>query len=282
MARGGSIDVFDYLDFRSFLRDAYLHGKEHRGLSYRGFSRRAGLKSPNFLKRVIDGERNISEDMAPRFAKALGLAGDAATYFQDLVRFNQARTLTQRNLHYARLTGSRRYRKSRKLELAHAAYHSTWYLPAIRELVARRDFQDDPQWIAAALIPPIGASEAKRALDTLLDLGLVTRDSAGAIRQKDVLLSTGPETSGLHIANYHRTMMERATAAIDLVSPADRDISSLTLCLGEDGLRRLKERIQRFRREILELSTLEDDPVQVVQLNFQLFPLSGGRLGNGS
>lgn len=282
MARPGNIEVFDYLDFRGFLRDFYLHGKQHRGLSYRGFSRRAGLKSPNYLKRVIDGERNLSEEMAPRFAKAVGLAGEAASYFQDLVRFNQARTLTQRNAYYARLTGSRRYRKSRKVELAHAAYHSTWYLPAIRELVARRDFQEDPQWVAAALIPPISASDAKRALDTLLALGLLTRDAEGAIRQKDVLLSTGPETTGLHIANYHRTMMERATAAIDLVPAADRDISSLTLCLGEDGLRRLKERIQRFRRELLELSTLEDDPLQVVQLNFQLFPLSSGRQGNES
>ena len=33
-------------------------------------------------------------------------------------------------------------------------------------------------------------------------------------------------------------------------------------------------RIQRFRRELLELSTLEDEPRRVVQLNFQLFPLS--------
>jgi hypothetical protein len=43
----------------------------------------------------------------------------------------------------------------------------------------------------------------------------------------------------------------------------------------------LKERVQRFRRELLDLSALEEDPAQVVQMNFQLFPLSradsGGR-----
>ncbi len=277
MARAGSIDVFDYLDFRAFLRDVYLDGKKRRGLSYRGFSRRVGLKSPNYLKRIIDGERNLSEDMAPRFARALALDEEASAYFVDLVHFNQARTGTQRNVYYTRLTGSRRYRKTRKLELAHAAYHATWYLPAIRELAARRDFCDDPKWIAATLIPPVSKSDAARALQTLLDLGLLVRDDGGAIRQGDALLSTGPETVGLHIANYHRAMMERASEAIDLIAPADRDVSSLTLCLGEDGLRRMKERIQRFRRELLELSTLEDDPVQVIQLNFQLFPLSRGR-----
>jgi uncharacterized protein (TIGR02147 family) len=76
-------------------------------------------------------------------------------------------------------------------------------------------------------------------------------------------------------------MLERAAASIDEIAPADRDISSLTLAVGDSGLRRLKERLQRFRRELLELSALEDDPAQVVQINFQLFPLSRAK-GDGS
>jgi uncharacterized protein (TIGR02147 family) len=111
----------------------------------------------------------------------------------------------------------------------------------------------------------------------LLALGLLVRDRRGKISQGETLVSTGPEVRSLHVASYHRSMMERASQAIDEV-PADlRDISSLTLCLGEGGLKRLKERIQRFRRELLELSTLETDPAQVVQVNFQLFPLSRAR-----
>jgi uncharacterized protein (TIGR02147 family) len=69
-------------------------------------------------------------------------------------------------------------------------------------------------------------------------------------------------------------MMDRASAAIDLIPAADRDISSLTLCLGKNGLRRLKDRILRLRKELLELSVLEVDATQVVQVNFQLFPLT--------
>jgi hypothetical protein len=47
-------------------------------------------------------------------------------------------------------------------------------------------------------------------------------------------------------------------------------------------LRRLKERVQSFRRELLELSGLESEPSQVVQLNFQLFPLSRVKQGKVS
>lgn len=274
MARAGDIDVFDYLDYRAFLRDHYLDRKQRRGLSHRGFSRRAGLRSPNYLKLVMDGERNLTAEMAGRFAKACGLEGDAAAYFQELVAFNQAKTTRERNARYAELTGFRRYRTAHKLELAHAAYHSTWYLPAIRELAARSDFRDDPAWIAKRLHPPITKSEAERGLQTLLDIGLLERDGEGRVVQAERIISTGAETRGLHISNYHRTMMDRAAAAMDEIPAADRDISSLTLCLGEDGLRRVKERIQRFRRELLDLSEIEDEPRQVVQINFQLFPLS--------
>jgi len=277
----GAIDVFGYLDYRAFLRDFYNAKKSGaRGFSFRSFSRKAGLKSPNYLKLVIDGERNLSDDMAERFASACGLGDDEARYFIDLVAFNQAATLAERNKHYARITGYQRYRKAHKLDLAHAAYYSAWYMPAIRELAARHDFQDDPAWLAEQLVPPITRLEAERSLQILTELGLLVRDASGKLKQADVLLSTGPETRGLHIAAYHRGMMQRAMESIDLVPAGERDISSLTVCLGANGLRSFKERVQRFRRELLELSALEDDPEQVVQMNFQLFPLSKSSRGN--
>ncbi len=277
MAGAGELDVFDYLDYRAYLRDYYLDRKDKRGFSYRSFSRRAGLKSPNYLKLVIDGSRNLSLEMSKRFAKAVGLKDDPASYFVALVRFNQAKNTTERNTSYAEMTGFRRYRKARPLDVSHAAYHSTWYIPAIRELAARDDFRDDPEWISRALLPKISVQDAKSALETLLELGLLVRKKDGKIEQGEELVSTGPETRGLHIRNYHRMMMDRAAEAMDTIPGSDRDVSALTLCLGEHGLVRLKERLQRFRRELLELSTLEDDPHQVVQLNLQLFPLSHPR-----
>ena len=277
MPSAGDIDVFSYLDYRAFLRDYYLDRKERRGLSYRGFSKRAGLKSPNYLKLVIDGQRNLTADMAGRFAAACGLTKDAAAYFKDLVAFNQARNNRERNAHYARLTGHQKYRSEHRLEMAHAAYHSTWYVPAIRELAARTDFREDPEWIARTLVPEVTRAQAEKALETLLALGLLVRRDDGRLTQGEAIVSTGPEFHALHIAAYHRAMMQHASESIDRVTSSDRDISSLTMCLGEDGLRSLKVRLQRFRRELLELSSLEDDPSQVVQLNLQLFPLSKPR-----
>jgi uncharacterized protein (TIGR02147 family) len=267
------IDVFAYLDYRKFLADFYA-AKKGRGFSYRAFARVARLGAPNYLKLVIEDKRNLTPAMAARFATACGLREDAALFFQRLVAFNQARTSQEREESYAKLAAFARYREAHKLELAHAAYHANWYIPAIRELCCSPTFVADPKWIAGVLVPPITCDEAQKALDTLLELGLLQRNESGALLQGVAIVSTGPETRGMHIKRYHAEMMRRATAAMEIVPAAERDISSLTLCLSVEGVARLKERIQAFRRELIEIAEKESGREQAVQVNFQLFPLS--------
>jgi uncharacterized protein (TIGR02147 family) len=271
--RRGPIDVFRYLDYRVFLADLY-RAKKQRGFSYRAFSRAAGLGAPNYLKLVTEGKRNLTKAMAARFAAACGLQGDAAEYFGRLVEFNQARSAAARNTSYQRLTDFGRYRQAQKLELAQAAYHSKWYLPAIRELCASPHFREDPDWLASVLQPAIKPKEAKHALELLLELGLLVRDASGRLQQSNSVVSTGPQTRSMNIRNYHAEMMCRATEAMELVPAAERDITSLTLCLSADGFARLKQRIQEFRRELIELAGSETERSQALQVNFQLFPLS--------
>ena len=267
-------DVFAYLDVCSYLRDVYTHNKARkRGFSYRSFSRRAGLRTPNHLKRIIDGDRTLTPEMAVRYATALGLKGDTASYFCDLAAFGRASSHEERNSVYERLRGYRSYKRAHRLELVHAQYCSTWYIPVIREMVLRRDFRDDPAWVAEQLIPPIRPSEAEEALNILVDLGMLLRTEDG-IEQSDRVVTTGPETRGLHIRNYHQQMMVRAVQSMDLVPAAERDISSLTLCVGEGKLAEVKDRIQRFRQELIALVTADDGGGQVLQLNIQLFPMS--------
>lgn len=269
------VNIFEYLDYRAYLRDHYAERKAHEyGFSHRAFSKRAGLRSTNYLKLVMEGERSLTPEMAQHFAVGCGLKGAAADYFCELVAFSQAQTAAERNRCHERLMRYKQYRAIHQLEAAQTVYHSTWYLPAIRELAARPDFDSDPKWIARTLAPRISADEAEKALSTLLQLGLLVRDANGKARQADALVTTGSGPLGHHVVNYHRTMLERAAAAIDEIPREEREISSVTLCVSQEVLLDLKERIREFRREILQVAELGGPPERVVQLNFQLFPLS--------
>jgi uncharacterized protein (TIGR02147 family) len=175
---------------------------------------------------------------------------------------------------YERLARFRPFREARRLESAQAEYHSHWFLPAIRELVRRPDFSSDPKWIAKQLQPAISAAQAKRALELLCKLGLLEPGSDGRLVQTSEIITTGPGPLGHHIFNYHHMMLERAGEALDSLPREERDVSCLTLCVSQAKLEELKERVRAFRQELLRTAELDNSPERVVQINFQVFPLS--------
>jgi uncharacterized protein (TIGR02147 family) len=270
-----SPDIFEFDDFRAYLRDYYAYRKQHgRGFSLRTFSRQAALTSSNYLKLVMDGDRNLSGAMAERFAKACGLRGHAADFFCELVANGQAETAAERERAYRRLSSFRRFRDVYPLDRAHEAYHSQWFIPAVRELAARPDFRADAKWIGRKLLPPISTRQAAQALEVLRELKLLVEDEQGALRQAHPLLETTDRPLGHHVVKFHRTMMERAAEALDRVPREQREIASLTLCLSGAQLGALKQHLERMRRELLQEYVSGPDATRVVQLNFQMFPLS--------
>lgn len=275
-----SPNVFDYGDFREFLADRVTYQKQgRRSFSYRRFSRDAGLGSPNYLKLVIDGKRNLSSSMAERFADGFRLASEAKKFFVALVAFNQATERDEISQARAHLMSFRDYRKTQRLESHQFFYFSHWYVPAIREMVLRDDFENDPAWISKQMRPSVSERNVKAAIHTLLELGLV-EEKGSTLRPVTDLVTSGLEAPSDLLAKYHLQMMKLGGEAIARFPRKDRDITNVTVALGPDGLARLKQRVQEFRRDILELSTKEEERTQVVQLNFQLFPLTtnGGEL----
>lgn len=269
MAQGGSVNIFEYLDYRVFLRDYYAQQK----LKSSAFSHRA-LRSSNYLSLIMKGERDLSSEMAPRFAKACGLAKSEADFFCDLVLYCQAKTTEEKTRHHERLARFRKFRDAHELDGEQTAYHQHWYMPALRELASLPAFQADPKWIAPMLEPPISPRQAAEALETLCRLGLLLRDAKGKVQQAQALVTTGPGPLGHQIFVYHHAMLDLAKRALDDLPREERDISCVTLCVSEASLPLLKQRIRAFRRELLQLAEVDPQPERVMQLNFQMFPLS--------
>lgn len=268
-------DIFGYLDYRAFLGDYYRAAKQNtRSFSYRYFSRRAGYASPNFLKLVIDGKRNLSTDSVDRFADALSMNDDEHRFFSDLVAFAQASSPEETAEAYERVSGSQRFRDARRIDAQFVDYLTHWYYPAIREMAARADFRDEPAWIASQLLPPITEPEAAEALGVLFELGLLVRDDEGRVRRGDVAWTTGHEVRAFAAGAYHRQMLQRAAGSIQLIDRSQRELSATTVCITAHTATELKERIQGFRERLIARCDEDDNPSTVYQLCIQLFPLS--------
>lgn len=269
------VDVFRYRNYREFLAAFYAH-KKPSGLSYRSFARDAQLGAPNYLKLVIEGKRNLSHEMAERFARACRLNAESTDYFKLLVAFNQATTDAERNELHERLSKFSRFRSSQRLDLAEKEYHSTWYIPAVRELVACPGFIEDAAWIASVLEPNIDEKDAQHALDVLVRLGLLERDDDGRLTQASRAVSTGEVAPGLYIRNYHTELIQRALHSMHDLPADERNISALTLSVSPSTFDELKRRVLEFRNELVALCDADPRPSRVVQLNLQLFPLTRG------
>lgn len=272
----GMVDLFRYLDYRHYLRDYYREQKETKGsrFSFRTFSRAAGLRSPNFLKLVMDGKRNLGPEGIACFQKALHLNKEESAYFENLVLFNQATNDRERTERYQKMSASKSYQEIKEIEKDYFVYFSRWYYAAIRELALLPDFKEDPKWIARKLSPPIKPQEAATALELLLKLGFLKRDKSGRLVQAERNITTPREVQSLAIANFHRQMIRIASEAIDRTSAEKRDISSLTIPLSAEKFREAKRRIQEFRRELNVLLSDDLKADSVYQINFQIFNLT--------
>jgi uncharacterized protein (TIGR02147 family) len=234
----------------------------------------AGFRSPNFLKLVIEGKRNLSATSIEKFIHAFQLKAREAEYFRVLVHLNQAKTLDEKKLYAEQLMRFRPYRSIHPLQKEQYDYYSQWYNVPIREWIAVPAFSEDTDWVSKNLTPPISPDQARKALDLLMELGLIERDPSGRLVQADALLSTGDEVTSVSVANYHREMIRKGAEAIERFPPSRRDISSVTLALSEEKLSRVKCLIQQFRKELLAVADQDPDPEGVYQVNFQLFPLT--------
>ena len=268
--------VYEYLDYRQFLRDLYTELKKTtKNFSYRYFSKKVGLGSPNYLKLVMDGERNLSQEMARKFAKALKLNKQEARFFVNLVAMNQAKTTEERAHYYEELSKIPQYRKITQLERSQYDYYSRWYCVPIRELVATRGFIEDPKWIAQQLQPNITERQAQDALSLLLALGMLKRNKEGELEPANSLISTGPELRSLALRRFHNEMLHIAGSALERDPVGmEREFGAVTLRLSKTQILELKQRLYEIRQEILHLDGMGEGEEAVYHFAFQVFPLS--------
>lgn len=267
--------IFEYDNYRAYLKDLYTYLKGSTShFSYRYFSRKAGFRSPNFLKLVIEGKRNLSQESVERFVHALKLRKDEAEFFRALVHLNQAETIDERKHCAEQLMRFRPFRRIHPIRKDQFDYYSKWYHVAIRELTSIAEFSEDPSWVAGALTPPVSPAQARKALELLVGLGLLERDESGRLRQTDSLITTGDEVVSASVADYHREMIKKGGEAIERFPAAKRDVSSVTVAVSEKTFKEMKESIQRFRKELLAMADKDKNPEAVYQINFQLFPLT--------
>jgi uncharacterized protein (TIGR02147 family) len=272
--------IFDYLDYRAFLRDRYAARKRKSpAFSYRFIAGKAGL-DPGSLYGVLKGHRKLDPALARSLAQAFGLNEHEKEYFEALVLYCQAKNHTERTLLLENLLGLRG-NQVRKLEERQMKVYRKWYYVALRELLSCMPVQGDIARLGKMLRPAISPQETREAVQLLLELGLVEKDDAGIYKATENLITSGENVRAAVMNNFHIALGRLALRAISESEPATRDFSTLTLNCSLDTVQDVKAILRQARRDILQRAGKDVRSDVIFQINFQAFPLSQ-RLDQGA
>lgn len=277
-------NLSEYMDYRLYLADFYLAKKSQtrtsiRPYSYAIFSAAADIKSPNYLKMIIEGKRNLSLDMVAKFARACGLNKAQSEELRLLVIFNQAEDPADRNYALKQLS---EYRVEQKLKLGQ---------------LDRKVFEKVPNWIGwiiYAMVDQEGVSfesaqlkdllrgkaseaEINEALENLLKSGELVRDEATGKVMKGKPSEAPDEIPSALVRKLQMQLMYLGLESLYQDGAGEREFGSLTLSLTAKEFEEIKFKLRQMRKALHKdnsIARLAGKGERVYQLNLQLFPVS--------
>jgi uncharacterized protein (TIGR02147 family) len=268
------ISLYQYTNYRSFLKDYYEEKKSGEGFTFRDFSAMTGMNSSSWLLHLIKGTKNLSNESMVKISKALGFTASEAEYFELIVHFTQAKDSDTKDFFYRKILACKKILNMPRISEDHYEYYAKWYHPVVRSLVSKVRFRNDYALLASRLVPKITPAQAKASVALLEKLGLIKKSKTGGWMQAEPIISTGDEVMSLNVINYHKQVSRLAENAFDRSRREERDISALTLGISGETFGRIKDKLQSCRKEIMEIAHESESPDRVYQLNLQFFPVT--------
>jgi len=271
--------IYNYSDYRRYIKDYYESNKAvNPAFSYRYLAQKAGVNSSAFFKFIIEGKRNLTKQTILKTCVALKLDDKDAEYFENLVFFNQARTVKEKNYFFDKLIALQKSRNVKRIEEDHYEYFAEWHHCIIRELVTMIDFKEDYSKLARMLKPRITAKQAKDSVELLLKLHFLKK-SEGKFVQTEPVVSTGYSIKAHQIIQFQINMLQNAIESFNRCKDSERLNSSTTFGISRKKYAQFIKKIRDFRSNLMEQARLDTNPEVVYQLNLNFFPLSENTAG---
>ena len=274
----------EYTDYRLFLRDVYEYRRETestglRPYSYSTFSAAADIKSPNYLKLIIEGRRNLSEDMINRFAKALRLNRSETEEFRALVRYGQAAQPLERN-HYLKELAD--LRAQRAFEAGHINQRSWEKMPGwigwvLYAMTEQANVNFDAEALQKLFRARASTDDIRESLQKLIDAGELTRGESGEVVKARDLIESPQDLPVALIRKLQAELIYLGIESLFRDSPKDREFGALTLALTDDEFQQVRFELRQLRKRLqkdISVKRKSSKGERVYQMNVQLFPVT--------
>ena len=251
-----------------------------RPYSYSDFSAAADIKSPNYLKLIIEGKRNLSADMAKKFARALRLSRSEAHEFELLVFYCQEKDPLQRNRLLKELSEFRAKRALASGEIDSQVWDqvANWLVWVLYAMADQKDVKFEVPELRKLLRGQVNENQILHALKKLQSSGeIIVDEETKTPKKAKALMSEASKVPAELVRKIQSELIYLGLESLHKYGPSEREISGFTLSMTEKEYEWVRHEVRKLRKSIQkEIQTQRESSPgdRVYQFNVQLFPVT--------
>lgn len=278
-------EISQYMDYRKFLADFYAFKRDQtkkdiRPYSYQMFSAAANIKSPQYLRLIIEGKRNLSIDMVAKFAKALSLQKEQTEELKNLVNYTQATDPSERNRFLKELMEKRVNQQIKSGEIDSKAWEKvpSWVTWVVYSMVDQKGVNFEPAQLKQLLGEKATLDEITASLNKLLESGDLVKDAeTGKIKRARPLMENADNIPVALVKKLQAELLYLGMESLFQDDPTDREFGTVTLSLTESEFEEIKFKLRQMRKQMTKDNSIarsQGEGDRIYQLNVQLFPVT--------
>jgi len=278
-------NVTEYMDYRKYLADFYAFRREQtkkdlRPYNYQMFSAAANIKSPQYLRLIIDGKRNLSDDMIGKFSKALHLNREHTEELKSLVHYTQATDPSERNRFLKDLMEKRVSQKIKSGEIDSKAFEKIpgWVAWILYSMTDVKGVNFEISQLKQLLGEKATQDEIQEALNKLLESGQLVRDpETQEIKKSRPLMENADNIPVALVRKLQAELQYLGMESLFQDDPTDREFGTVTLSMTEKEFEEIKFKLRQMRKQMTKDNSIarsQSAGERIYQLNIQLFPVT--------
>jgi uncharacterized protein (TIGR02147 family) len=268
-------NIKQFADYRMFLLAHVQDSKKSNPKwTYGMWIRRLGLNDVSSVAKIIQGTREPGPAITEKFVKYFRFSEKDAQYFRDLIRLHKIKKDPRLSvLLLEKMAKDHPDARMQLLDDKQFSLISNWYCVAIREMVRMDVFFEDGDWISKKLEFKVTPREATKAIELLIQTGLLQRKPDGNLEIATGRFGTSNDLSSEAIKRYHESMLENAKIALRKIDVEKREFTASVLTMNSNKIAEAKLLIREFKEKFCRL--LEEDSANgTFQIQIQFFPLT--------
>lgn len=268
------IDLISYSNYRAYFEDLFSLAKQELDkYSYIRFADDLGLGLNNIVFTIIKGKRKLMFKHVRSVSDALDFDAGERKFFASLVRLQNSSNVSERVQDFDSLLTVAGNRESGVHSKDALMFFSAWHHALIFEALEVFPQGANVQQLTKAFRVQITPAQVRESLELLLHMNLIECTNL-LYRKKQKNISMGSGIPGYGVIRFHLKMIELARECLGSeFQPNERNVSSVTLAVSDEGAKKISETVNSFRKKIFEISNEDSQAQTLVQVNFQVFPL---------